>query len=200
MRFLRAPAFLALALLCWPAVVPAQGKPQEPANETPGEPTPVAPSAPAAGKGTEPDNGAPGIAPGSTVQLEYTLKDGAGTVITSNRGRPPLRYVHGRNQIPPGLERALVGLHAGDRKSVTVPPEDGFGPVDPRATAEVPKTSLPAEALVVGTPLIAQGPDGGERPVRVKEIREQSVVLDLNHPLAGKTLYFEVQVLEVTAP
>ena len=143
---------------------------------------------------------APTIRSGSAVQLEYTLTDDGGAVIGSNRGRSPLRYTHGQNEIPPGLERALAGLHAGDHKSVTLAPEEGFGAVDPKATAEVPKESLPSEALVVGTPLIAQSPDGGERPVRVKEIREESVVLDLNHPLAGRTLHFDIHVLDVTSP
>jgi FKBP-type peptidyl-prolyl cis-trans isomerase 2 len=143
----------------------------------------------------------PAIESGATVQLEYTMKDAAGgAVISSNRGQPPLRYVHGKSEIPSGLERALVGLHAGDQKSVTVAPEEAFGPIDPQATAEVPKESLPAEALVVGTPLMAQAPDGGERPVRVKEVRERTVVIDLNHPLAGKTLYFDLRVLDVSSP
>src|SRR5262249_40138888 len=118
---------------------------------------------------------------------------------SSNRGQAPLRYTHGQREIPPGLEQALLGLHAGDRKAVTVAPEDGFGPIDPEAIAEVPKASIPSDALVVGTALIAKGPEG-ERRVRVREIRDESVVLDLNHPLAGKTLYFDVQVLRVTAP
>jgi FKBP-type peptidyl-prolyl cis-trans isomerase SlyD len=83
---------------------------------------------------------------------------------------------------------------------VSVAPEDAFGPVDPQATAEIPKESLPAEALVVGTPLVAKEPDGGERAVRVKEVRERTVVLDLNHPLAGQTLHFDLRVLDVTPP
>jgi FKBP-type peptidyl-prolyl cis-trans isomerase 2 len=142
----------------------------------------------------------PVIESGATVHFEYMMKDGAGAVISSNRGWQPLRYVHGRSQIPPGLERALAGLHAGDQKSVSVAPEDAFGPVDPQATAEIPKESLPAEALVVGTPLVAKEPDGGERAVRVKEVRERTVVLDLNHPLAGQTLHFDLRVLDVTPP
>jgi FKBP-type peptidyl-prolyl cis-trans isomerase SlyD len=172
----------ALLLLAAPGVVLAQDK------DKPAEPAPAA--APAA----------PAIQSGATVQLEYTLTDDGGAVIGSNRGRVPLRYTHGQNEIPVGLERALAGLHAGDHKSVTLPPEEAFGAVDPKATAEVPKDSLPSDALVVGTPLIAQAPDGGERPVRVKEIREQSVVLDLNHPLAGRTLHFDIHVLDVSSP
>jgi FKBP-type peptidyl-prolyl cis-trans isomerase SlyD len=82
---------------------------------------------------------------------------------------------------------------------VTVAPENGFGPIDPQAIAEVPKESLPSDALMVGKALIAKGAQG-ERPVRVKEVREKTVVLDLNHPLAGQTLHFDVQVLGVTGP
>ena len=196
-------AVIALALLVSPGLASAQDKdaPATPDKNAPATPDTSAPAmqdknaAPVA-----PVQEAPTIKSGSAVQLEYTLTDDGGAVIGSNRGRPPLRYTHGQNEIPPGLERALVGLHAGDHKSVILPPEEGFGVVDPKATAEVPKESLPSEALVVGTPLIAQSPDGGERPVRVKEIREESVVLDLNHPLAGRTLHFDIHVLDVTSP
>ena len=109
-------------------------------------------------------------------------------VLDSNQGRPPLTYVQGRQEIVPGLERALSGMHAGEEKQVTVPPADGYGDVDPAAVAEVPKDLVPADARVAGTELMARGPQGASRLVRVKEVREGTVVLDLNHPLAGKTL------------
>ena len=185
MTLLRAAVPLALGLVVLPsAVALGEEKAPPPAKE---------PSL------SEPAKVIAGIQSGSTVELEYTLKDGTGAIISSNTGQAPLRYVHGQHQIPPGLERALSGLHAGDRKAVTVAPEDGFGPIDPEAITEVPKESLPSDALVVGTALIAKGPQG-ERPVRVKEVREKSVVLDLNHPLAGQTLHFDVQVLGVSGP
>lgn len=185
MRTIYAAVALALTMLVSSAIAVGQEKASQSANE------PLSSS--------EPAKEVPAIQSGSTVELEYTLTDGTGDVISSNRGQAPLRYIHGQREIPPGLEQALVGLHAGDRKAVTVAPEDGFGPIDPQAITEVPKESIPSDALAVGTALIARGPEG-ERRVRVKEIREKSVVLDLNHPLAGKTLYFDVQVLRVTAP
>jgi FKBP-type peptidyl-prolyl cis-trans isomerase SlyD len=185
MTILHAVVLLALTLLLSSAIALGQEKSSPPAKE----PLPS----------SDPAKEVPGIQSGSTVELEYTLTDGTGDIISSNRGQAPLRYVHGQHEIPPGLERALVGLHAGDRKAVTVAPEDGFGPIDPQAITEVPKESLPSDALVVGTALIARGTEG-ERRVRVKEIREKSVVLDLNHPLAGQTLHFDVQVLRVLAP
>jgi FKBP-type peptidyl-prolyl cis-trans isomerase SlyD len=185
MTTLHAAALLALTSVLSSAIALGQEKASQPAKE------PLSSS--------EPAKDIPGIQSGSTVELEYVLTDGTGAIISSNRGQAPLRYVHGRHEIPSGLEQALVGLKAGDHKAVTVAPEDGFGPIDPQAIAEVPKESLPSHALVVGTALIAKGPQG-ERHVRVKEIREKSVVLDLNHPLAGQTLHFDVQVLGVTGP
>lgn len=137
------------------------------------------------------------IESGTTVEITYTLKDEAGDVLDSNEGQAPLRYVHGRREIVPGLERALDGLRAGDERQVTVAAADAYGPVDPAAVAEVPRQTVPAEALVPGTPLVARRQDGATRPVRVKEVRESTVVLDLNHPLAGKTLHFDVRIVDV---
>ena len=142
----------------------------------------------------------PAIESGSTVQLEYTLKDDAGAVLDSNHGQEPLTYVHGRHQIVPGLEQALGGMHAGDQRSVTVAAKDAYGAADPTAVAEVPKQSIPPDALVPGTWLTAQKQDVGARLVKVKEVREQTVILDLNHPLAGQTLHFDVKILGVAPP
>src|SRR5262245_12331781 len=143
---------------------------------------------------------APGIETGSKVSIEYTLRDDAGKVLDSNQGRLPLTFVQGHQEIVPGLERALSGMHAGEVKQVTVLPVDGYGDVDPAAVAEVPKDLVPADARVVGTELMARGPQGAARLVRVKEVRDQTVVIDLNHPLAGKTLYFSIKVVGVEPP
>ncbi|MBI2152958.1 MAG: peptidylprolyl isomerase [Candidatus Rokubacteria bacterium] len=142
----------------------------------------------------------PAIENGSKVQLEYTLKDDGGKVLDSNRGQEPLMYTQGQQQIIPGLEKALNGMRAGDEKKVTVKPADAYGEVDPRALTEVPKDMLPPDALTVGTELVAQSQGGGRRIVRVKEVKEKTVVIDLNHPLAGKTLFFDVKVLGVEPP
>ena len=149
---------------------------------------------------TVPAPTAPAIEKGSTVQLEYTLKDDAGAVLDTNKGQAPLTYTQGNEQILPGLEKELTGLHRGDEKNVTVKPEDAYGQLDPSAQTEVAKELLPASALTVGTQLMARNAAGEERPVTVKEVKEKTVVLDLNHPLAGKTLLFEVKVLGVDPP
>ena len=140
------------------------------------------------------------IKPGAKVRLEYTLTDEGGKVLDSNKGTEPLTFTEGQHQIIPGLEKALEGMHAGEVKQVTVQPADAYGNVDPAAVAEVPKDQIPADALTVGVELIAQGQNGEQRIVRIKEIKEETVILDLNHPLAGKTLVFDVKVLGVEAP
>lgn len=142
----------------------------------------------------------PAIEKGSKVQLEYTLKDDVGKVLESNKGAPPLSYVQGEQQIIPGLERELFGMHAGEEKNIVVKPEDGYGPVQPAAQTEVAKELLPPGSLQVGTRLMARSSTGEARPVVIKEVKEKTVVLDLNHPLAGKTLYFDVKVLAVETP
>ena len=141
----------------------------------------------------------PAIKEGSRVSLEYTLSDAAGKVLDSNKGAEPFAYTQGAREIVPGLEAALLGLKAGDVKQVTVKPEDGYGKVDPKAQIEVGRERVPAD-VKVGSELTGRAPNGEARAVRVKEIKDKSVVLDLNHPLAGKTLVFDVRILSVDGP
>lgn len=136
---------------------------------------------------------------GSMVSLEYTLSDDKGKMIESNKGKGPLNYVQGRGQIIPGLEKELMGMAVGGTKKIKVKPEDAYGPVNPKAFQEIPKANLPAEALKVGATLVARNPQGQSIPVRVHEIKEKTVVMNFNHPMAGKTLSFDVKVLDIKA-
>jgi FKBP-type peptidyl-prolyl cis-trans isomerase SlyD len=137
------------------------------------------------------------IKDGSVVSLEYTLSGEDGKTIESNKGKAPLKYTQGSQQIVPGLEKGVAGMKAGEEKRVKVKPEDGYGPVDPKGFQEFPKDKIPSEGLKVGSVLMARGPQGQQVPVRVHEIKENTVVLDLNHPMAGKTLVFDIKVLDV---
>jgi FKBP-type peptidyl-prolyl cis-trans isomerase SlyD len=139
------------------------------------------------------------VKPGSVVSLEYTLSDEKGKVIESNKGKEPLKYTQGQNQIVPGLEKEVAGMKVGGQKNVKVKPEDGYGTVNPKAFQEVPKEKIPPDGLKVGATLTAKSTEGQTMQVRVHEIKENTVVLDLNHPLAGKTLVFDVKVLDVQA-
>ncbi|HVO91871.1 MAG TPA: peptidylprolyl isomerase [Terriglobales bacterium] len=137
---------------------------------------------------------------GAAVSFDYTLTDDDGKVIDSSKGKQPMSYTHGKGEIIPGLERELTGLKVGAEKKVKVKPEDAYGPINPQAFQEVPKEKLPPEALKVGTVLMAQGPQGQGVPVRVHEIKDKTVVMDFNHPLAGKTLSFDVKITDIKPP
>lgn len=137
------------------------------------------------------------VTQGKEVAIEYTLKLEDQTVVDSNVGDTPLTYLHGSHQIVSGLEKALEGMKVGESKKVKVNPEEGYGPIDQAAFMEADKKLIPEDALKVDTLLQGQDRNGHVFTARVAEIRDQTVVLDLNHPLAGKTLYFDVRVLNI---
>lgn len=137
------------------------------------------------------------VSAGMRVSVEYTLKLDDKAVFETNVGSEPFTYVHGSHQIVPGLERALEGMKVGESKQVTVAPEEGYGKVNQEAFLEIEKAQIPAEAHKVGTVLQGQAPSGQVVRARVSEIKDDKVVLDFNHPLAGKTLFFEVKVLDI---
>ncbi len=137
---------------------------------------------------------------GSVVSLQYTLSGVDGKLIESNKGKEPLKFTQGQQQIIPGLEKGLAGMKVGESKRVTVKPDEGYGPVRKEAFQEFPKEKIPPEGLKVGAVLTARGPQGQAVPVRVHEIKEKSVVVDMNHPMAGKTLVFDVKVLDIQPP
>ena len=139
------------------------------------------------------------IQKGSTVQIDYTLTvDGA--VVDSSQGREPLKYVQGGGQIIPGLERQLAGLHVGDSGDFTVSPEEGYGAVKLDAFLQVKRDQLPKDVTPeVGMVLRGMGPDGNPFRARIQQINQDGVTLDLNHPLAGKTLQFKVKVVGVSS-
>jgi FKBP-type peptidyl-prolyl cis-trans isomerase SlyD len=140
------------------------------------------------------------IEPNSRVVLDYTLRDAADVVIDASEGEDgePIVYVHGYGMIVPGLERALVGLAAGDTKDVVLSPEDAFGERDEELVIEVDRAEMPRPSSVsVGDELVAESEEGDEAVMRVVSVSEDAVVLDGNHPLAGETLRYSVIIREV---
>lgn len=136
------------------------------------------------------------IKEGSKVKFDYTLTVDGKTADTS-AGRGPLEYVHGAGHIIPGLEEELTGMKVGDKKTVKVSPEKGYGKVLPEAIRRVPKEAIAgAENLKVGDMVGASNAGHTFRAV-VKEITDKEVVLDFNHPLAGKELTFDVEIKEI---
>lgn len=142
------------------------------------------------------------IQPNARVVLEYTLKDDKGAVLDSSDAEDgePIVYVHGYGMLVPGLEVALVGLEVGSVKDVTVVPDEGFGDRDEELVLEIDRGDFPDPKKVeIGDEVVAESPDGDEVPMRVVEVRPETVVVDANHPLAGVTLRYSVVVKEITA-
>ena len=137
------------------------------------------------------------IIDGKQVSLEYTLTLEDKSQVDSNVGKDPLVFTQGAHEIIPGLEKKLSGLKVGDSKQIEVSPEEGYGPVDPQRKQEVEATKIPEDARKVGAKLTGRGPDGRMVFAQVKEINGETVVLDLNHPLAGKKLFFDIKVLKI---
>ncbi|KFE60148.1 FKBP-type peptidyl-prolyl cis-trans isomerase [Hyalangium minutum] len=134
----------------------------------------------------------------TVVTVDYRLHLGDGKYIEESEKDDPLVYLHGYEEIVPGLEKALEGKKAGDTLKATVSPEDGYGEYDPDAVEEVPREEFPADLeLEAGGIVTATDDEGDEVEFTVKELRPKTVVVDFNHSLAGKTLHFEVTVREV---
>jgi len=137
------------------------------------------------------------IEKGKKVSFDYTLTVD-GEIVDTSKDRGPLEYTHGNGQIIPGLASQMEGLKAGEEKTIEVGPEDAYGNINPAAFKEVPKTSLPEGFdAQPGAFLQMQGPGGQAVPVRISEVKDNDVVIDLNHPLAGKTLKFDVKIVEI---
>jgi FKBP-type peptidyl-prolyl cis-trans isomerase SlyD len=136
------------------------------------------------------------------VVLEYTLRDDKGVVLDSSDADDgePIVYVHGYGMLVPGLEAALVGLAVGEAKDVIVTPEEGFGDRDEELVLEIDRSEFPDPKNVsLEDEVVAESPDGDEVPMRVVEVKKDTVVVDANHPLAGVTLRYSVKVTEVAA-
>ncbi|MEK6544416.1 MAG: peptidylprolyl isomerase [Elusimicrobiota bacterium] len=143
--------------------------------------------------------GVPVVKQDSTVTMHYTLTV-EGKVVDSSSGKEPLTYKQGSKQIIPGLEEALVGLKAHDKKTVVVAPEKGYGTVNPAALQKVPRKSFKdAKGMKVGDVVSGQA---GDRPFQavIAALDKDMVTLDLNHPLAGKTLNFDIEIVDVRDP
>lgn len=135
------------------------------------------------------------VADGLKVTLEYTLSLSDQSVVDSNVGQAPFTFTQGAHEIVPGLEKSLVGMKTGEKKRVEVAAPEGYGPYDKKARTTVELSRLP-QNLKVGD--VLQGSDG--RLVKVLELNEKTAVLDLNHPLAGKNLTFDVTIINVEKP
>lgn len=138
----------------------------------------------------------PVIAEGKKVSLEYTLTLKEEGVIDSNVGKDPMVFVYGTQQVIPGLEKGVAGLKVGDTKMVEIAPEDAYGPVFQEAITSANINQFPDELKKVGA-LVQTEQNGQSYRGKVISIEGETVKVDFNHPLAGKTLFFDIKVLGI---
>ncbi len=137
------------------------------------------------------------IQSGDTVSVHYTGKIENGEIFDSSQGRRPLTFTVGAGQLIRGFDEAVIGMTAGESKVVTIPPEQGYGPRRVELVVDIPKDTIPeGMELKKGMKLELVDPQGNKIPAEVFEILDEVVKMDLNHFLAGKTLVFEIEIVE----
>ena len=132
---------------------------------------------------------------GNLIAFEFTLSLPSGRELDSNVAGKPMIFQVGAGEMLPALEEELKDMQPDETKKVVLPPERAYGDHTPAAFKEFPLEAIPPEARQVGRRVVSNGPDGTEREVDVVEIRDDKVVLDFNHDLAGMTLHFDIKVL-----
>ncbi len=125
--------------------------------------------------------------------IHYTLRDSNGNVLDSSEGRDPLYYLHGENNLIPGMEEGLEGRTTGDKLQLDVAPEKGYGTRDPQLVEEVPRRAFGSQNIEVGM----QFEDNEGQVITITNVGPETVTVDANHPLADQNLHFDVEVLEV---
>ena len=139
------------------------------------------------------------IEPGTVVIFHYTLHDEDGTKLETSRDAEPSAYLHGANNVIPGLEAAMTNRTAGDVFSATVAPEQAYGLSDPTKTRRVPVKHLVFSGKLRPGSVVQLNTSDGRRPVTVIKVGRHSADIDTNHPLAGQTLKFDIEIIEVRA-
>ena len=134
----------------------------------------------------------------NTVKVNYTGKLTDGQVFDSSVGKEPVEFTLGQGQLIPGFEKGLIDMKLNEKKTITIAKEEAYGEINPNLIQEVQKSELPQEmAPEVGMGLVSKSPDGQEFNLVVVEVKDESIVVDGNHPLAGKDLVFDLEVLEI---
>ena len=137
---------------------------------------------------------------GDKVKVHYTGTLDNGDKFDSSEGRDPLEFVSGTGQIIKGFDNAVIGMKKGEEKEITIPPQEAYGERREELKQEVEKSKFPPEMKIEkGATIGMRGPQGQVIPLQVVDVKGDKVVLDLNHPLAGKTLHFKIKVVDFEA-
>ncbi|TXD48826.1 peptidylprolyl isomerase [Polaribacter sp. IC073] len=134
----------------------------------------------------------------NTVKVNYTGKLSDGQVFDTSEGKEPIEFTLGQGRLIPGFEKGLIDMELNEKKTITIVKEEAYGEVNNDLIQEVKKTELPQDMTPeVGMGLVSKSPDGQEMNLMVVEVRDESIVIDGNHPLAGKDLIFDLEVVEI---
>ncbi|TDD97518.1 FKBP-type peptidyl-prolyl cis-trans isomerase [Flavobacterium cellulosilyticum] len=134
----------------------------------------------------------------NTVKVHYTGKLSDGQVFDSSEGKEPIEFTLGKGQIIPGFEKGLIDMKLNEKKTISIAKEQAYGDINETLKHEVQKSELPQDLTPeVGMGLVSKSPDGQEMNLRVVEVRAESIIIDGNHPLAGKDLIFDLEVVAI---
>lgn len=139
------------------------------------------------------------IGPDREVTLHFAIKLQSGEVVDSNFDKSPATFRVGDGNLLPGFEQALYGLKAGDRRTLPIEPEQGFGRPNPQNVQIMPRSQFEGMELSEGLLVIFSDASSSEMPGVVREFDDNQVTIDFNHPLAGKSLAFEVEIIDIKA-
>jgi len=139
------------------------------------------------------------IKKGDKVKVEYTGTLDDGTVFDTSEGREPLEFEVGSGQVIKGFDNAVIGMEVDEEKKVELPPSEAYDEFDPTLLKKIPRDKLPpGQEPKIGMLLELRTPDGVSVPTRITEVTAEEVTIDLNHPLAGKTLIFQIKVVDIS--
>jgi peptidylprolyl isomerase len=140
------------------------------------------------------------IEKGNKVKIEYEGTLDTGEVFDTSEGKTPLEIPVGEGKVIPGFENEILGMKKGEEKTIKILPEEAYGMPDPNKIQKLPRNQLPEqiqEKVKPGIVLAMQTPEGNKVPVKVTDADQETITLDMNHPLAGQTLNFKIKVVDV---
>jgi FKBP-type peptidyl-prolyl cis-trans isomerase 2 len=144
-----------------------------------------------------PGETSPVVEDGTLVKIHYTLTV-EDKIVDSSKGQEPMEFQVGSKKVIPGFEKALLGMEIGEKKTFKINPDEGYGRENPEGVKEILKDKLPPDVQPeAGMTLYAKGPNRKPHPVRIVEVKKDTIILNFNHPLAGKTLNFDVEVMSI---
>ena len=144
--------------------------------------------------------GAKQVKQGDTVKVEYRGTFDNGTVFDTSQGREPLEFIAGTGQMIAGFDNAVIGMKIGQEKEIKLQPSEAYGDYDPQLVQEIPKEQVPIEEeLKQGMALAVTLPNGRQVPATITKVANNTITIDLNHPLAGKILNFKLKVVDIVS-